>query len=197
MYDDAALHAELSALAARITPAGWCNSLGQKLIQLTMPGRAGRLPGHRAVGQLPGRPGQPPPGRLRRCAGSCWPASTTAGCRRSTTSGAAKLLVVSRAARLRRDRPELFTGYRPVPAHGPAAGHVVAFDRGGAITVATRLPLRLAACGGWDGTAITVDGEVTDVLTGRCHSGGPLPLADLLDPYPVALLVTSAPGRQR
>ncbi|MGA3524839.1 malto-oligosyltrehalose synthase [Melissospora conviva] len=196
MYDDAALHAELSALAARITPGGWSNSLGQKLIQLTMPGvpdvyQGTELWDHSLV--------DPDNRRL-----------VDFGLRRDLLArldagwlppvdheGAAKLLVVSRAARLRRDRPQLFTGYRPVPAQGPAAGHAVAFDRGGAITVATRLPLRLAACGGWDGTAITVDGEVTDVLTGRCHSGGPLPLADLLDPYPVALLVTSAPGRQR
>lgn len=38
MYDDPSLHDELTELAAAITPAGWCNSLGQKLIQLTMPG---------------------------------------------------------------------------------------------------------------------------------------------------------------
>ena len=38
---------------------------------------------------------------------------------RSTTTGAAKLLVVSRALRLRRDSPELFTGYQPVAADRP------------------------------------------------------------------------------
>ncbi len=43
------------------------------------------------------------------------------------TSGAAKLLVVARALRLRRDRPELFSGYRPLAADGPAAEHAVAF----------------------------------------------------------------------
>ena len=48
------------------------------------------------------------------------------------------------ALRLRRDRPELFTGYTPLTAAGPAADHLVAFDRGGAITVATRLPVGLA-----------------------------------------------------
>ena len=41
---------------------------------------------------------------------------------------------------MRRDRPELFTGYPPVPATGAAAEHAVAFDRGGVIAVATRLP---------------------------------------------------------
>lgn len=38
LYDDADLHAELTAFADRITPAGWSNSLGQKLVQLAMPG---------------------------------------------------------------------------------------------------------------------------------------------------------------
>ncbi|MFD0787445.1 malto-oligosyltrehalose synthase, partial [Micromonospora azadirachtae] len=38
MYDDPRLHAELTSFAAEITPAGWSNSLGQKLVQLAMPG---------------------------------------------------------------------------------------------------------------------------------------------------------------
>ncbi len=104
--------------------------------------------------------------------------------------GAAKLLVVSRTLRLRRDRPELFGGYRPVPARGPAAAHAVAFDRGGAVAVATRLPLRLARSGGWRrhgavtsrsraGPTCSPDGS-TVVLS--CS------VDDLLSTYPVALL---------
>ena len=46
-------------------PAGRTR-LSAKLIQLTVPGVPGRLPGHRAVGRLAGRPGQPAAGRLRR-----------------------------------------------------------------------------------------------------------------------------------
>ena len=38
IYDDASLHAEVADFAASITPPGWSNSLGQKLMQLTMPG---------------------------------------------------------------------------------------------------------------------------------------------------------------
>ena len=59
-------------------------------------------------------------------------------------TGAAKLLVVSRALRLRRDRPELFTGYQPVAVTGRPPSTLVAFDRGGAVAVATRLPVGLA-----------------------------------------------------
>ena len=46
-----------------------------------------------------------------------------------------KQRVTSTALRLRRDRPELFTGYTPLVAEGPAADHVLAFDRGGVVTV--------------------------------------------------------------
>ncbi|MCK6079908.1 malto-oligosyltrehalose synthase [Microbacterium sp. EYE_5] len=104
-------------------------------------------------------------------------------------SGAAKLLVVSRALRLRRGRPELFTRYTPMTVVGEAAEHAVAFDRGGAVAVATRLPAGLARRGGWGDTVLLRHhGPTVDVLTGRRFGGGPIRLADLLDTYPVALL---------
>lgn len=107
-------------------------------------------------------------------------------------SGAAKLLVTSRTLRLRRDRPELFTRYTPATLAGAAADHAVAFDRGGAIAVATRLPVGLAARGGWGDTVLLRPAPAAvDVLTGREYAGGPLPLADLLDTYPVALLIAA------
>jgi (1->4)-alpha-D-glucan 1-alpha-D-glucosylmutase len=105
-------------------------------------------------------------------------------------TGAAKLLVVARTLRLRRDRPELFTGYTPLTATGKAADHLVAFDRGGAIALATRLPVRLAERGGWGDTVVDVgSAPVIDVLTDREFPGGELRVADLLAHYPVALLV--------
>jgi (1->4)-alpha-D-glucan 1-alpha-D-glucosylmutase len=105
-------------------------------------------------------------------------------------SGAAKLLVVSRLLRLKRDRPELFTRYTPMTVAGEAADRAVAFDRGGVMAVATRLPRGLAARGGWGDTVLlTAAGELVDVLTGRRFAGGAVPLAELLDTYPVALLV--------
>ena len=81
---------------------------------------------------------------------------------------AAKLLVTSRALRLRRDHPGWFAGhYQPVTGNGAAADHVVAFCRGGqAITVATRLPAGLRRSGGWRDTALAVPaGRWRDVLT--------------------------------
>jgi (1->4)-alpha-D-glucan 1-alpha-D-glucosylmutase len=107
---------------------------------------------------------------------------------------ASKLLVTSRALRLRRDRPELFQGYTPVPATGAAAGHLLAFTRGtdassGALTLATRLPAGLEAGGGWRDTAVDLSTAMRDELTGASYGPGPVSVAEVLGTYPVALLV--------
>jgi (1->4)-alpha-D-glucan 1-alpha-D-glucosylmutase len=96
--------------------------------------------------------------------------------------------VVSRTLRLRRDWPDLFSRYDPISVEGAAAEHAVAFDRGGAITVATRLPVGLERGGGWRDTAIELPRGATDVISGTTYRGT-VALADLLGAYPVALLV--------
>jgi hypothetical protein len=108
-----------------------------------------------------------------------------------------KLLVTSRALRLRREYPAWFAGdYDPLPADGPAAEHAVAFARGGhAVTVATRLPATLRHRGGWSGTVLALPGPAAgpgawrDVLTGTVHAGPRPALAQLTEHLPVALLV--------
>jgi (1->4)-alpha-D-glucan 1-alpha-D-glucosylmutase len=105
--------------------------------------------------------------------------------------GAAKLLVVSRALRARRDTPELFTGWEPVGTTGTAADHVVAADRGGAVPVVTRLPAGLAATG-WGDTALRLPtGAWQDLLTGQpvVSTADGARAADVLARLPVALLV--------
>lgn len=105
-------------------------------------------------------------------------------------SGIAKMLVTSRTLRLRRDNPELFERYRPGVAAGSASDHVVAMDRGGVLAVATRLPVALERRGGWGDTVLLRhDLPATDAFTGRRIEPGPVRLAELLDTYPVALLV--------
>jgi (1->4)-alpha-D-glucan 1-alpha-D-glucosylmutase len=103
----------------------------------------------------------------------------------------AKLLVTTTALRLRRDRPELFTSYAAVPAHGEAADHVLAYDRGGVVTVVTRLPVGLATRGGWGDTTLVLDGTWTDQLSGvsKGSHGVGLRVAEVLRDLPVALLV--------
>ena len=94
------------------------------------------------------------------------------------------------ALRARRDRPELFTRYAPLPVVGAAERHAIAFDRGGAVTIGTRLPVSLAALGGWRDTVIVLPHRpYRDLITGAAYDGGELPLAAVLERYPVALLV--------
>ena len=107
------------------------------------------------------------------------------------TPDRAKLLVTSRALRLRRARPEWFAGgYEPLAASGPAAAHVVAFRRGGrAVTVVTRLPVGCAARRLAGHGAAAARRRLGDLLTGAVHRGGAVPLAELTGRLPVALLV--------
>jgi len=105
-------------------------------------------------------------------------------------SGLAKMLVTSRSLRLRRDNRELFYRYRPGGVAGEASDHAVAMDRGGVLAVATRLPAGLARRGGWGDTVLLRrELPATDAITGRRFDRGSIRLADLLDTYPVALLV--------
>ncbi|SHN48017.1 malto-oligosyltrehalose synthase [Cryptosporangium aurantiacum] len=198
---DAAVEAAVASpdvvkFAERITPYGWVNALGQKLVQLTMPGIPDTYQGTELWDNSLVDPDNRRPvdfdarRKLLARLDDGWLPPVDA-------EGAAKLLVTSRALRLRRDRPELFSGYTPVSASGSAAAHAVAFDRGGAITVATRLPVALERRGGWGDTVLELpDGEWTDALTGAVYSAGadgPVGVVDILSRYPVALLTRSAP----
>jgi (1->4)-alpha-D-glucan 1-alpha-D-glucosylmutase len=187
-YDDPAVHEPLAAFVDEITPYGWTNSLGQKLVQLTMPGVPDVYQGTELWEDSLVDPDNRRPvdfaataALLDRLDSDVQPPPVDA-------TGAAKLWVVSRALRLRRDWPDLFTGYAPVEARGAASEHAVAFDRGGAITVATRLPVGLERAGGWRDTVIDLAGKATDAISGVTHRGE-VALADLLADYPVALLV--------
>ncbi|MFP7759982.1 malto-oligosyltrehalose synthase [Marisediminicola sp. LYQ85] len=188
-FDDERVAAVLDRLLGRITAAGWSNSLAAKLLQLTAPG----VPDVYQGSELWETSLVDPDNRREVDFGlrALYLAAIDGGSMPEVDeTGVAKLLVVSRALRTRRDHPELFTRYVGVPAFGARADNVVAFDRGGAITVATRLPLGLARDGGWDDTIIELAGRpVVDVLTNRRFDGGTIPLSELLATYPVALLV--------
>ncbi|HSL08318.1 MAG TPA: malto-oligosyltrehalose synthase [Pseudonocardiaceae bacterium] len=186
--ENPALRAAVNRVAAQITPAGRSNSLSAVLLQLAMPG----VPDTYQGGELWDLSLVDPDNRR--------PVDFTARadllCRIDhgwlpdvDASGAAKLLVVSRTLRARRDHPDRFTGYTPLHADGVAAPHAVAFARRGVVAVATRLPVGLAARGGWGETVLPLaEGSWTDAFTGFSASGS-VPLADLLARYPVTLLL--------
>jgi (1->4)-alpha-D-glucan 1-alpha-D-glucosylmutase len=207
---DRELAGRIAAFATRITPDANANSLGAKLVQLTMPGvpdvyqgcelaafslvdpdnrrpvdfgrRRAMLAALESGPASRQPPGQQVPGQPADSPGS-------AVARGSLDAG--KLLVCQRALRLRRDHPDwLAAGYQPLTAGGPAARHVVAFGRGSrVVTVATRLPAGLRRAGGWQGTWLRLPpGPWRDLLTDAMHPGGAVALADLTAALPIALL---------
>ncbi len=155
-FDDAETRRLLDDLLSEVADAGWVNALSAALLALTVPGVPDVYQGSELWQQSLVDPDNRRPVDFETRAtllaelgdGSAPPVAGGVD-----DPGTTKLGVMREALRLRRDRPELFTGYQPLTAEGPAADHVLAFDRGGAVTVVTRLPIGLAARGGWQDTS--------------------------------------------
>jgi (1->4)-alpha-D-glucan 1-alpha-D-glucosylmutase len=191
-FDDGRVTRVVEDFVAKVDSFAASNSVSAKLVQLTMPGVPDVYQGsefwERSLTDPDNR--RPVDFAVRRQE----LAQLDAGTLPAAGTETSKLLVTSRALRLRRDRPELFQGYSPVTATGPAAEHLVAFHRGvdgatGALTLATRLPAGLAADGGWRDTAVELPTALRDELTGNSYGPGPVSVAGVLGTYPVALLV--------
>lgn len=179
--------APIEEFVAKIAGPGRSNSLAAKLLQLAGPGVPDVYQGTELWDLSLVDPDNRRP--VEFAARRALLARLDDGWLPPVDDGAAKLLLVSRVLRLRRDHPELFSRYTPMTAAGAASDHVLAFDRGGAIAVATRLPVGLAARGGWDDTVLMLPaGTWRDALTGRMIEGGPAALADILRDFPAALV---------
>lgn len=172
---DAGLRGEVEEFAASVSADAEANSLGAKLVQLTMPGVPDVYQGCELTALSLVDPDNRRP---------VFPVDGT---------GSAKFAVTSRALQLRRERPGWFLrgDYEPLFATGEAAEHVLAFARAGeAVTVVTRLPRGLRARGGWGDTRLELPPshrKWCDVLSGLgflIH----VKLSELLRDAPVALL---------
>ncbi|GER23459.1 malto-oligosyltrehalose synthase [Zafaria cholistanensis] len=190
-FDDPAVNEAVSAMAAGLAPAGRSNSLAAKLVQLTMPGVPDVYQGTEFWDYSLVDPDNRRPVDFAARAAALAELDAGAALPPVEADGRAKLLLVSRALRLRRGRPELFTGYEAVAVEGEDEQHLFGFDRGGAITLVTRLPLGLAEGGGWhDTAALLAPGSYRDVVTGRLlESDGRLYAREVFAVYPAALLV--------
>ena len=191
-YDDPAVRAVLEDLIEALTVPGHVTALTQKLVALTMPGAPDVYQGTELWDDSLVDPDNRRPvdfaARRAVLAAVTAPGAVVP----VDDSGAAKLLVVTRALHARRERPGLFTSYAPLSADGPAADHLIGYDRGGALTLATRRPVGLANAGGWGRTSLALPpGEYTDTLTGAFFSGR-VALGDVLADYPVALLLANS-----
>jgi (1->4)-alpha-D-glucan 1-alpha-D-glucosylmutase len=164
-YADPGIRAELEELVAEIAPAGRVKAAGLALLRLTSPGVPDTYQGTETEQLVLVDPDNRRPVRFRG-------------------DGSLKFRVTRTALRLRRERPDLFAGYRPL--HAP--DHLIAFARGGdrLVVVVTRLTGRPPAA------SDPIDlppGPWRDLLSGTEPAGGPTPHATLLAPHPHVLLV--------
>ncbi len=187
---DEQLCADIAAFVERLASAWQVTALAQKAIQLTAPGIADTYQGTELWDLSLVDPDNRRPvdfaerRRLLTATGQHAPPVDRAG--------AAKLHLVARLLRLRRDAPELFlatSSYTPLDAGDRA----VAFVRGD--RVVTVAPIRALAVerDGWSEDSVELpSGTWQDVLTGRERTGGVLRLADLFDDFPVAVLLATS-----
>jgi (1->4)-alpha-D-glucan 1-alpha-D-glucosylmutase len=214
--------ADLRAFAATVAGFGVVNSLAQALVRCTAPGVPDTYQGTELWDLSLVDPDNRRPVDYDRRGGLLWEldqgAETARGDRAGFArklldhpDGRAKLYVLSRTLRYRRDHQELFRSgeYLPVEATGPAADHVFAFARRSAdrvvLVVVPRLVAKLTgdptrpALGAevWADTVLSVDGlpgRWRNLFTGAevtaaASPGGPaLPVGQLLAHFPVALL---------
>jgi len=189
---DPSITDEVEAFVTRLRPYERAVVLGQKLVQLTMPGVPDVYQGSELVDRSLVDPDnrRPVDFEARRSLLSALDAGAP-----PDGLDAEKLLVVSRVLGLRRSHPEWFgaaASYDPIATSSP---HAVAFARAGqVVTVVSRLTVGLERSGGWGDAAVTLPpGEWTDLLGGSEFDGGAVELARLLERHPVALLAHPRP----
>jgi (1->4)-alpha-D-glucan 1-alpha-D-glucosylmutase len=180
------LHALLTTAVDRNRDAVRAIILGQRLLQLTLPGVPDTYQGCEVVDLSLVDPDNRRPvdydargARLRHLRD---------GSPRDLDDE--KLLVTHKALALRK---EVRSAFGDLGDYQPLVGtsrHLVGFIRGGDVAVlATRAPKRLEVAGGWGDATITLpEGLWRDELTGALHSGPENRCAEVLASYPVALL---------
>ena len=175
---DGPVAAELTSLVARLDEHARSDSLGQKLLALTVPGVPDIYQGTELADDSLVDPDNRRPVDYRAR-------------REALTAGShPKIRVVTAALRLRRDHPASFTdgGYTPVLPQGSAADHLVAFLRGDNVLAAvTRHTVRLAETG-WGDTVLPLPAGVWNDRIGGCRFSGAVASAELFGDLPVALL---------
>jgi (1->4)-alpha-D-glucan 1-alpha-D-glucosylmutase len=163
-YADRAFLSELEQLVAEITPAGRVKAAGLALLRLTSPGVPDTYQGTETEQLVLVDPDNRRPAPF-------------AG------DDSLKFRVTRTALRLRRERADLFTGYRPLAA----PEELVAFTRGDdrLAVVVTRLTAGRVVTGPVE----LPPGPWHDLLSGADHPGAPIPADRLLADLPHALLV--------
>ncbi len=193
---DDAITASLAVFVERIAPAVRAVTLGQKLMQLMLPGVPDVYQGTELTALTLVDPDNR--GLVDYAERRARLAALDAGASPADLDDE-KLLVTSRALRLRRDLPEAFRG--PRSGYWPMAtssGNAIGFGRGMSegrdtepevVVLVTRSAGDLDRFGGWaDHVAHLPHGTWREELTGDLVAGGEIRLARTLAAYPVALL---------
>jgi (1->4)-alpha-D-glucan 1-alpha-D-glucosylmutase len=196
---DIALGEDIAAFVADLVGPGRTTALAQTLLALTVPGvpdiyQGGELWDLSLVDPDNRRPVAFD--RRRSLLAELAAGMATEEVVARADEGLPKLAVVRAALALRARRPDAFGpgeagAYVPLAVDGPAAGHAVAFARGGDVAVVVpRLVLGLAdRPDAWAATTVAIPpGGWVDLLTGAAVDGGAVPVADALARFPVALL---------
>ena len=188
-YDRPEVRGVIESLSQRLLPYGWSNSLLQKVVQLTMPGVPDVYQGsERFEGSLVD-PDNRRPVDFDQLAAALDLLERAGSGPSAFDTPSAKLWVTRHALHARRDHPELFSTYRPIVLEGALGEHLLAFDRGGAITLGDPSPGRTPTTrrvGRCDCAAPS--GIYRDVLTGDRYEDA-VDLGQLFVRYPVALLL--------
>jgi (1->4)-alpha-D-glucan 1-alpha-D-glucosylmutase len=195
---DARFTTDLEAFVARLLVPGRVNSLAQTLLKHTAPGVPDLYQGAEIwdLSLVDPDNRRPVDYELRKKmlaeVKSAKASEVAARMADANDAGLPKMFVVHRCLTLRRQHPEWFgteAAYTPVEARGPKARCVVAFTRGERVmAVAPRLPW--TAGGDWTDTTVQAPaGSWTNWLTGEAVAGGKVALEELLEGFPVALLV--------
>ena len=182
---DEAIVAAVESFVARLTPAWKVTALAQKAVQLTMPGVADTYQGSELwdLSLVDPDNRRPVDWDARRAA----LAGLEDGVPSLDDLGTAKLHLVARLLRLRREQPGTFLSgaYDGLDVGARAVGFVRG-DR--VVTVAPTRALAVERTG-WGADAVDLPaGSWRDLVTGAERSGT-VPLAELLAGFPVAVLV--------
>lgn len=199
------LHEALRTALADNVDAITALTLGQKALQLTLPGVPDTYQGCEVIDLSLVDPDNRRPvdyptrmDLLDRLTAT-GPASSTAlaGWTAAQRLSASKLRLVTILLHLRRDQPQLFgpgSSYLPLATD---VAHLVAYARGAGdgadpslVVLVTRAPVTLARSGGWTDEHVELpDGNWTDAVTGASIEGGRQGCQRLLAQWPVAVLV--------
>jgi (1->4)-alpha-D-glucan 1-alpha-D-glucosylmutase len=185
--------ADVAAFVRPLLMAGWMNSLSMKLIALTAPGVPDLYQGSELWDLSLVDPDNRRPvdyGLRARLLDEVEGGLSADEAWRRLDEGLPKLLVTRRTLKVRAELPAAFEGpYEPLAVEGPRAAHLVAFARGSQVlTMAPRLVIGLA--GGWGDTLVALPtGHWRDEFSGREFEGGQVPVDQVLEEFPVGLLV--------